>query len=52
MCTGDLTPVPTKWIESQKKLYVDSDRPHTCRNFQNVLDWVKTREIVYSIHEL
>jgi hypothetical protein len=43
MCAGDLTPIPTKFFPSVNHSYVDPERPHTCRNFQKVRDWVLER---------
>ncbi|KAF2663827.1 hypothetical protein BT63DRAFT_460949 [Microthyrium microscopicum] len=43
MCAGDLTPIPTKFYSGLGRNYVDSDYPHTCRNFQKLHDWVLDR---------
>ncbi|KAH8805171.1 hypothetical protein F5884DRAFT_798588 [Xylogone sp. PMI_703] len=40
MCAGDITPIPTKFFPGAGYQYVVSDVTHTCRNFQNIRDWV------------
>ena len=44
MCTGDLTPIPVRWHEALGRPYVDSDKPHTCRNFSALQSWVMNRD--------
>ncbi|KAF3762727.1 hypothetical protein M406DRAFT_263533 [Cryphonectria parasitica EP155] len=43
MCSGDMTPIPTKYYSGLGRNYVDSDVPHTCRNFAALHDWVVAR---------
>lgn len=43
MCAGDLSPVPTKYYDGLGRNYVDSDIPHTCRNFGNIQKWMWDR---------
>ncbi|KIN09168.1 hypothetical protein OIDMADRAFT_48993 [Oidiodendron maius Zn] len=43
MCYGDITPIPTMYFEGIKKNYIDSNRRHTCRNFQQIRDYVWER---------
>ncbi|RAO70689.1 uncharacterized protein BHQ10_006701 [Talaromyces amestolkiae] len=43
MCAGDMTPVPTIYNKARKHSYVDSDVTHTCRNFQQLRDWLSER---------
>jgi hypothetical protein len=43
MCNSDLTPIPSRFYPSIDQNYIDSDRPHTCRNFAKVRDWVSER---------
>lgn len=43
MCAGDMTPIPTRYFKSVDRNYVDSDRVHTCRNFQMLRDWTTER---------
>ncbi|KAK1757773.1 hypothetical protein QBC47DRAFT_376957 [Echria macrotheca] len=43
MCTGDMTPIPTKYYPGLGRNYVDSDVPHTCRNFEMLHDWMVDR---------
>lgn len=48
MCSGDLTPIPTRWHEGKGRAYVDTDQVHTCRNFDAIWEWMQTREFVPS----
>lgn len=43
MCSGDMTPIPTKYNHGRKHSYVDSDVPHTCRNFNVLREWLSAR---------
>jgi hypothetical protein len=43
MCSGDMTPTPTKYYKSLGRNYVDSDVIHTCRNFKKLRDWMVSR---------
>ncbi|CZR55583.1 uncharacterized protein PAC_05471 [Phialocephala subalpina] len=43
MCSGDLTPVPTRYYESVGRNYADSDVLHTCRNFGDLREWMNER---------
>lgn len=43
MCSGDMTPIPTKYYPALGRNYVDSDRPHTCRNFAKLQRWMVDR---------
>ncbi|KAF2104954.1 hypothetical protein NA57DRAFT_71153 [Rhizodiscina lignyota] len=44
MCSGDLTPIPTKFYDFLGGFrYVDSNYPHTCRNFGKIREWVDER---------
>ena len=43
MCSGDMTPLPTKFYPALGRNYVDSDVPHTCRNFESLHSWVVDR---------
>ena len=43
MCAGDVTPLPTRYYDSVDRNYVDSDVTHTCRNFDQIHSWVKTK---------
>ena len=47
MCSGDFTPIPTRWHEGKGEAYVDTDQVHTCRNFEALWSWVQKREAVY-----
>lgn len=42
-CYGDITPIPTKYYPSLTRNYLDSDRLHTCRNFQAIRNWTTER---------
>ncbi len=44
MCSGDFTPIPTRWHPEKNSSYVDTDQVHTCRNFDAVANWVSKRE--------
>ncbi|KAJ5958813.1 uncharacterized protein N7479_005963 [Penicillium vulpinum] len=43
MCSGDMTPIPTKYYPALGRNYVESDRPHTCRNFAKLQHWMVDR---------
>ena len=43
MCSGDMTPLPTKFYPGLGRNYVDSDVEHTCRDFDALHDWVVDR---------
>ncbi|KAK4214178.1 hypothetical protein QBC37DRAFT_482433 [Rhypophila decipiens] len=43
MCSGDMTPIPTKYYPGLGRNYVESDVPHTCRNFDLLHDWMVDR---------
>ncbi|WDK18394.1 hypothetical protein CGRA01v4_09679 [Colletotrichum graminicola] len=43
MCNADLTPIPSVYYLGVGDNYINSDRPHTCRNFQRIRDWVSDR---------
>jgi hypothetical protein len=43
MCSGDMTPVPTRYNAARKHSYVDSDVTHTCRNFGQLRNWLSER---------
>ncbi|KAF2102100.1 hypothetical protein NA57DRAFT_73537 [Rhizodiscina lignyota] len=50
MCSGDLTPVPTKSydvLDGVSVRYVNSNYPHTCRNFDSIRNWVDERVVRY-----
>lgn len=43
LCNGDLTPIPTRFYKALDHNYIDSDRPHTCRNWPRIRDWIWER---------
>ncbi|SMY23684.1 unnamed protein product [Zymoseptoria tritici ST99CH_1A5] len=43
MCTADLTPIPSRFYPGIGDNYIDSDQPHTCRNWTKVRNWVSER---------
>ena len=43
MCSGDMTPIPTRYYPALDRNYVDSDYPHTCRNYEKLHGWVTER---------
>ena len=43
MCNADITPIPTRWYAGINQNYIDSNRPHTCRNFGKLRAWVSER---------
>lgn len=43
MCKSDLTPIPSRFYAGIDQNYIDSDRPHTCRNFTKIRNWVSAR---------
>jgi hypothetical protein len=50
-CHGDLSPVPL-YIHKEIKMrgkpaYIAQGATHTCRKFDNIVDWLKEREEKY-----
>ncbi|MCJ1357634.1 MAG: hypothetical protein MMC33_007630 [Icmadophila ericetorum] len=43
MCNADITPIPSRFYSGIDQNYIDSDRPHTCRNFGKIREWVTER---------
>lgn len=43
MCSGDMTPIPTKYYAALGRNYVASDVRHTCRDFERLREWVVER---------
>ncbi|KAF3809449.1 hypothetical protein GCG54_00012730 [Colletotrichum gloeosporioides] len=43
LCNSDLTPIPSIFYIGVEDNYINSDRPHTCRNFQKIRDFVSDR---------
>ncbi|KAK1774233.1 hypothetical protein QBC45DRAFT_425612 [Copromyces sp. CBS 386.78] len=43
MCSGDMTPIPTKYYPSLGRNYVDSDVKHTCRDIEPLRRWMVDR---------
>lgn len=43
MCKADMTPLPTRWTQGIQNYYIEVNRPHTCRNFQKLRDFVTDR---------
>jgi hypothetical protein len=43
MCSGDITPIPTRYFSSRDRNYVDSDVVHTCRDFDSLRQWISHR---------
>jgi len=43
MCSGDMTLVPTEWTDVLGRSYVQSDVPHTCRNWSKLRAFVDAR---------
>lgn len=43
LCQADLTPIPSRYYKSLGQNYIDSDRPHTCRDFGKIREWVSER---------
>jgi len=42
-CHGDITPMPTKWHKGLRHNYIDVDRVHTCRNFEEIRSFTTAR---------
>lgn len=49
MCSGDLTPVTLRhvWMENPRRsvLLGETERMHTCRNFEAIRDWATKRGV-------
>jgi len=43
MCHADLTPIPTRYYKGLGQNYIDSNRPHVCRNWRQIRSWVTER---------
>ncbi|KAF0319653.1 hypothetical protein GQ607_013133 [Colletotrichum asianum] len=43
VCTADLTPIPSTYRLGLGTNYINTDRPHTCRSFPKIVDFVKER---------
>lgn len=43
MCAGDLTPIPSAYYSGLGSNYVLSDQMHTCRNFDQIRQWLTNR---------
>ena len=43
MCNADLTPVPTQYYPGLERNYINSSRPHTCRDFSRIREWATER---------
>jgi len=44
MCNADLAPIPTRWYDYLDQNYIDSNRPHVCRNWGAIRDFVTERK--------
>ncbi|KAI0905868.1 hypothetical protein F4823DRAFT_609400 [Ustulina deusta] len=42
-CYSDMTIIPTRYFESVGHNYIDSNRPHTCRDFTKIREWASSR---------
>ncbi|KAI1148706.1 hypothetical protein F4825DRAFT_454176 [Nemania diffusa] len=42
-CSSDMTIIPTRYFESVGHNYIDSNRPHTCRDFTKIREWASNR---------
>ncbi|KAF7346863.1 hypothetical protein MSAN_01825700 [Mycena sanguinolenta] len=45
MCSGDTSMLVWQWHDAINKTTVEGNTAHTCRNFDNLLDWAKQREL-------
>lgn len=43
MCSADLAPIPSRWYETLGQSYIDTNRPHICRNWGLIRSWVNER---------
>lgn len=43
MCHADLTPIPSRWFEGLGQSYIDTNRPHVCRNWNSIRAWATER---------
>jgi hypothetical protein len=44
MCAGDLTPIPTRYMEGIYNNYVDSDVVHMCRDWDPIRQWARSHK--------
>jgi hypothetical protein len=42
-CNADLSPIPGRYYEALGKNYIDTNRPHVCRNWGMIRSWVNER---------
>jgi len=42
-CHADLAPIPSRWFQALGQNYIDTNRPHVCRNWDNIRSWVTSR---------
>ncbi|PSR84222.1 hypothetical protein PHLCEN_2v5510 [Hermanssonia centrifuga] len=45
MCSADISPLVWQWSEKARIAKPASDVMHTCRNFDNIVEWAKTNRI-------
>jgi hypothetical protein len=43
MCHADLAPIPSRYYEALGQNYIDTNRPHVCRNWDKLRTWVTDR---------
>jgi hypothetical protein len=43
MCHADLAPIPSRYYEVLGQNYIDTNRPHVCRNWNMIRSWVTGR---------
>ncbi|RYP48598.1 hypothetical protein DL768_005553 [Monosporascus sp. mg162] len=42
-CGANMTPLPMRWDDGAGVPLADSERQHTCRNYQDLLRWAENR---------
>lgn len=45
-CVVDITPIPTRYYPGIGHNYIDSDREHTCRDFDQMRVWMSHRTAI------
>lgn len=47
MCQSDITPMPFFYRESDDNIYSSLETTHYCRNFEDIKDWAKQRQVTH-----
>ncbi|CAK1356885.1 unnamed protein product [Cercospora beticola] len=45
MCHGDISYVVMQWHEGRQRNVLHGSTPHSCRNFEKIVEWIKPRAV-------